>query len=485
MNTPLKFSSEEISLLRKVYSFSKENKIKLFLVGGFLRDSLIGLKKKNPDFDFCLKENAISFGKKLSLKLKCGFFVLDKEHGACRLVKNTKDKVYTFDFTDFRGRDLEDDLIHRDFTCNALALALESVFESGDLKPFLIDPTEGIKDLRKKIIRLAGKEAFVEDPLRILRAFSFSAQLGFKIHPEVLKSARNSRKLLEKVSGERIRDELFKVFDSNDAYKHFALIDKLNILEVIFPEIKKMRGIGKGAYHHLDVWDHTMEALKQLEMLYSQFEKNELIRGFLDEVIAGPRKRRSLLKFGVLLHDIGKPKALRHKQGKIIFHGHERIGLDFTKEIVQRLKLSNDELNSLKTMVLWHLRPGYLGDQEELTPRAKFRYFRDTGKEALSVLLLSIADQRATRGPLTTNASRVQHEKTCLGLIKEYFRKQKQKKFVRLINGDDLISRFKLAPSPLFGKVLKEVEELQAIGKIRSKQEAFAQAGRIIKSQKA
>jgi hypothetical protein len=131
-------------------------------------------------------------------------------------------------------------------------------------------------------------------------------------------------------------------------------------------------------------------------------------------------------------------------------------------------------------MVFWHLRPGYLADNEEISPRAKFRYFRDTASEAVSVLLISIADQRSTKGPLTTDESRRQHEKTVFGLIKEYFRKKKEKKPKRIINGNDLINKFKLEPSPLIGKVLREIEELQAIGKVKGKKEALKIAEKII-----
>jgi tRNA nucleotidyltransferase (CCA-adding enzyme) len=157
------------------------------------------------------------------------------------------------------------------------------------------------------------------------------------------------------------------------------------------------------------------------------------------------------------------------------------VGLKITENIAKRLKLSNDELEALEKMVFWHLRPGYLADIDEITPRAKFRYFRDAGKEGVSILLISIADQRATRGPLTSDESRIDHEKVSFNLIREYFRKQKEKKMPRLINGDDLIKTFKLQPSPLIGKILSEIEESQAIGKIKTKKQALQAARRLVK----
>jgi poly(A) polymerase len=473
MKSNLKFSLKDRDLLKTVYRFAKSRKVKLYLVGGILRDLLLAREKENPDFDFCLKKGAISFGRKLSRRMKAGFVVLDEEHAACRLVKKIKDRVYTFDFTDFRGPDLEKDLLHRDFTINALALELG--------KDLLIDPYAGRQDLEKKIIRTVNNKAFAEDPLRILRAFSFSCLLDFKIDKQTLKSAKSERRRLAKVSCERIRDELFKIFDSPSAFGCLKQLDELKILEIIFPEIKKMRGIGQGPYHHLDVWQHTLQTLRELEQLTVELKNNRQIQDYLNGVISGERKRRALLKFGALLHDIGKPAALRHEDGKTIFHGHERIGLGLSEEIARRLKLSNDEINSLKVTVLWHLRPGYLADNDELTPRAIFRYFRDSGNETVGILLLSVADQRATKGPLTTEKTRRHHEKIAFGLIKEYFRRKKEKKRARLINGDDLIRKFRLEPSPLIGRILDAVEESQAIGKIRTKGEAFRLAQRFIK----
>lgn len=121
-----------------------------------------------------------------------------------------------------------------------------------------------------------------------------------------------------------------------------------------------------------------------------------------------------------------------------------------------------------------------MADNLRLSARAKFRYFRDAAEEAVSVLLVSLADQRATRGPLTSPESRQRHEKVVSGLIKEYFRKLKEKKLPRIINGNDLIKKFKLQSSPLIGKILSEIEELQATGKIKTKQQAFLAAKKII-----
>lgn len=492
---PRVFSPTDLEIIGLVYNFSKKKKKKLYLVGGFLRDILLKRSRDNPDLDFCLKKNAISFGRGLAKAIGSNFVVLDKEHGACRLIKKMDNRAYTLDFTDFRGENLKEDLRHRDFTLNTTALSLEEFFtlyrkrRAGftfdDLNKLLIDPYEGRKDLNLKLIRVADKSAFVEDPLRILRCFAFSCLLGFKIDKETLRLAKLYKKKLSVVSWERIREELFKILTAPGSFNCVLKMDGEKILGAVFPEIEKMRGLWQGPYHHLDVWKHSLETLKQLEAIYEDFKDNQEIRVYLEEVIAGEHRRSALVKLGALFHDIGKPGALRRKKGKIIFHGHERIGSGIAESIARRLKLSNIETNTLKTMILWHLRPGYLADNEVLTTRAIFRFFRDTDTEALSVLLLSLADQRATRGRLTTPDSRARHERLVSKLIKEYFKRKKEKKIPRLINGDDLMKEFKLEPSPLIGKILSETEELQAIGKIKTKKEALQAAAKFLKDKKA
>ncbi|MBM3251405.1 MAG: HDIG domain-containing protein [Candidatus Omnitrophica bacterium] len=479
------FNNSEIQeLLAQILKFAKKHKVKMYLVGGYLRDIILAREKENPDLDFCIKKGAISSGRKLAQRLKCGFVVLDRKHGCARLVKKIRSRIYTLDFTDFRGATLEEDLLRRDFTINTLALELNKAVGGYKIGDSLIDPYGGRKDLAAKTIRVVNPKAFDDDPLRILRAFSLAAVLGFKINKPTLNRAKLKAKYLLGVSFERIRDELFKILHQKDSFTYIAQLDKFKILKLIFPEIESMRGVGQGPYHHLDVWQHTLETIKQLDLALEEVKNNKYLKDYLSENMSYDRKRYALLKLGALLHDIGKPAALRKVEGKLIFHGHERTGMKMSMDIAKRLKLSNDEQGALNKMVLWHLRPGYLADNPEVTARAKFRYFRDAQKESASILLLSLADQRATKGRLTTQQSRIRHEKVVANLLKDYFKKEKEVKPQRLITGDDLIKEFKLKPSVLIGKILGELEELQAIGKIKSKKEALAAAKKIISKEK-
>jgi len=478
------FSLQDRKILKNIYEFAKKEKISLYLVGGLLRDLIFGRKKENPDFDFCLKDKSIAFGRKLARNIRAGFVVLDQRHGACRLVKLIGGKVYTFDFTDFRGKTLKEDLLHRDFTINTLALGIEHfTAKKEDLKDLIIDHYEGMEALKAGVIKAVNKRVFIEDPLRILRAFSFSSILNFKIDNLTLRLLKSQKRRLSGVSFERIRDELFKIFDQPVSVKYLKQLDNAGILKVIMPEIERMRNIGQGPYHHLDVWQHTLESIRELELLFEEIRNNCRIEDYLNEVISSGRRRRQLLKLAALLHDIGKPASLRRRGNKIIFHGHERVGVAIGLGIAKRLKLSNDEWETLRKIILWHLRPGFLSDNTIVTPRAIFRYFRDTKEEALSVLLLSLADQRATKGPLATKESRRRHEELVASLIKQYFKTKDEKKPRRLIDGNELMRRFKLKPSPLIGKILSELEELQAIGKVRNKGQALKISAKIIRQE--
>ncbi|MFH0858064.1 MAG: HD domain-containing protein [Candidatus Omnitrophota bacterium] len=481
MDYYLEWKDKHRPILKAVLDFARVKRIKLYIVGGALRDIFLGREKENPDLDFCLKKGAINFSRQLSRELRAGFVILDQEHGCARLVKKINDLNYTLDFSDFRGKTLQDDLLDRDFTINSLALGLEEVFCSPGLDNLVVDLYGARKDLKSKLIRVINPKAFDEDPLRILRAFSLASLFNFGIESKTLKLLESKKTKLSVTSFERIRDEFFKILSSGRAGEFIGELDQYKILPLIFKEIKPLHKLNQGRYHHLDVWGHTLETLRQLELIIKSGFKNIKILDYLFQEISSGRKRYELLKLAALLHDIGKPLTLRKEKGKFTFYGHEAVGSRMIKDIGVRLKLSNEETRMLRQITFCHLRPGYLANNDLVSPRAKFRFFRDTGSESLSVLLLSLADQRATKGVFATEDSRLRHEKMIKKLVREYFKDLETKEIPRLVNGDDLIKKFKLKPSPLIGKVLAELDELQGIGKIMSKSNGLKAAAAIIK----
>jgi poly(A) polymerase len=482
MPISLEWLSKHRQLLQTIHDIAAKKKTSLYLVGGVIRDAFLKREKENPDIDFCLPRGAIALAGTVAQALRAGFVVLDEEHGCGRVVKKAGRQVYTFDFTDFRGKDLAEDLLHRDFTMNSMAMELEASLRAQKFSDgLLIDPWGGRSDIRSRRIRLVHKDGFDEDPLRILRAFSFAAVLGFEIEKQTLSLIRSKRRKAVSVSWERIRDELFKILSTPHCYDFLRRLDTHGILELLFPEISPLRALKQGPYHHLDVWGHTMETVRHLELCLKSFSRKPDMRAYLDEEISSGRRRHELLKLAALLHDIGKPRTLRVVKKKVQFHGHERVGAHIFRDIGVRMKLSNEEVRLIRQIIFLHLRPGYLVNGPSMTPRAKYRFFRDAGAEAASILLLSLADQRATRGYAVLERSRSRHERTGKALIREYFNKQKEEKPQRLVNGHDIMKEFRLEPSPLIGKVLGEVEELQAIGKIRTKGEAIQAASKIIR----
>lgn len=459
---------------RTIVSFAKKEHKDLYLVGGFLRDLVFGRSKESLDLDFALSGGAIDFGRRVSRFLKAGFVVLDKEHGCSRVVYKDRaaGRILTFDFVDFRGKDLKDDLVKRDFTVNTLVLPVTAK------APEVLDHFGALSDISRGILRIAGPKSLDDDPLRILRAFSLSALFDLKIEPKTMKLIDQKKKTLCDVSGERLRDELFKILSVPESWRFINLLDQHGVLEQVIPQVTVMHHVKQGGYHHLDVWGHSLETVKKLDEALKTVSGDRDISAYLDEPMAANRTRRQLIKLAALLHDIGKPKAHEVKAGKTMFHGHERIGRIISDSVSDRLKLSTKEKFAMDTIIFWHLRPGYLADNAVLTKRAVHRYFRDTHDEAVSTLLISIADQRATRGPLATPASRLKHEKVSWQLIKRYFEMRKEKPLVRLINGTDLIKRLKLEPGPVFSRILDAVLEAQVEGQVKTKQEALVLAKR-------
>ncbi len=464
-------------LLAHAKRLSAQKKVKVYLVGGYLRDYLLG--RPCRDFDFAVSHKAIDFGRAFARRIKGAFVLLDEEADCCRIVKKMGQDAATFDFAGFRARSLRGDLARRDFTINTLSLNISAIGQDKPLGDVMRDPLKGQKDILSGKIRAVSAKAFAEDPLRLLRAFSLQAILGFAIETQTRARVKKERHLLRLTARERIREELFKILASPRCYETFRQMDRIGLLEEVMPQVSVMYKVSQGGYHHLDVWRHSLEALRQLEMLLKSEMKNPDIAEHLNENLGSGHTRLAVLKLGTLLHDIGKPAAKSEGKGRSIFHGHEHIGRSIARKTALMLKISTRERRVLEDLVRFHLRPGYLSNFRRPSDRAVFRFLRDTGEEAAAVLLLSLADQRATRGPMTSQADQRHHEKVVRLVLGRYFEKKKEKPFQRLINGHDLIKELGLTPSPLFAKLLKEVEEQQVLGKVTSRREAVALASRI------
>ena len=447
---------------------------RVFLVGGALRDYY--LNRHGTDLDFAVDRGALALARRLARKIKGAFVLLDDEHNSARVVKRMGGEIWTFDFTDLRAASIDKDLKLRDFTVNAQAWEIAAKKDGA-----VLQVERARADLKAGIVRMVSPQTFKDDPLRLLRAFSLQATLGFKMDARTLAQIRKDAHLIAHPAAERVREELFKVLSSPRAYATLLSMDKAGLLSRVLPQITVMYGVAQGGYHHLNVWEHTLEALAQIEKVIDEMSRDERMRAYLQECIGGGHTRLALLKMAVLLHDIGKPECRRKEKGRMTFHGHEHAGERITRLVCRQLKLSVKERFFLEDAVRLHLRPGYLANFKRPGEKAVFRFLRDAKDEAASLAVLALADQAATRGKWTEVSKARHHAKICHMLIRKYFELKEQKPKQRLITGDDLIKVFKLKPSELFGKILSRVEEAAALGKISTKEEALRLARTMVK----
>ncbi len=466
-----------ISLLAKMQAFCVKRKTPVHVVGGFLRDALLG--RSSTDLDFIVSAKAIAIARHFANDIKGAFVLLDQEHGCARVVKRIDGVPWTFDFADYRAKTLKGDLALRDFTINTLVLPLADFLKDDWIKR--IKDTRGALDsIQKRTIHLNYAKAFSDDPLRLIRAFSLQAYFGFKLDKAIIDAVKRQTALIDTVSVERVRDELFKILSSRQSHKAIVALDRVGLLMRIIPQMSVMRSVEQGGTHHLDVWQHSLEVLKQFEIILEDLGQDNRIATYFKTPYAGGHSRRALYAMACLLHDIGKPQTKQWEKDRYTFHGHEHVGATITRTVGRRLKCAVKEYHLLEDLVRWHLRPGYLTNFEKPTPRAMFRYLRDTDQEALGLAVFAIADQRATCGPLTTQERSRHHEAICRSVIAEVLRDKDKPKRARLITGHDLIKTLKLKPSPVFAKILSTIEEAQALGKISTRQEALEMAKSIL-----
>ena len=458
---------KQIPFISKIKKIIKEEKVEAYLVGGFLRDIYLGKAFNKYDFDFTLTKKTEKVARIFAKETGGTCIMLDKVNRSIRVSVKHKGKILDYDFNKLRADTIEEDLCMRDFTVNSMAVNLL------DKTTSVIDPCGGISSIKIKALKTEREANLRDDPVRIMRAYSMSALHGFEIEPTTRKYLKKYSQKIVKAPFERISEELFKIFSNKSSFKFIIEMDNDDVLDKIFPEIKKMRGMKQGDYHHLDVLLHSFEALNCYERLYSHDLKghSDLI-DYLDLEVAQGRTRYQLVKLACLLHDIGKPAAKASKEGRTIFYEHDKIGSDMVGKISKRLKLSGKEDDFLKLLVKMHMRPGHLADIKTPTDRAIFRFFKASQGEGAGIIVLCLSDWHATCGPAIDLKLRKSHERIMLKLIDDYFAKQKEKPVKKLLSGDDIMKILKVKPSPLVGKVLAALEEAQAMGEINTKAQA-------------
>jgi len=461
--------------------------VPVYLVGGAVRDALLGLKVN--DFDFLVPDNSLLLAKKVRRKLGAVGFTLDDERQTARLILDQgKAEEFILDFVSFTGGSLLEDLRSRDFTINTLAIDLNHPDE-------LIDLLGGERDLRDKRLRAASFRSMELDPLRVLRGVRLSLAYQLTAEPETFALMRNSVPGLERVSGERVRDELFKIFDLEDLENAFRQMEALGAVEQLFPELIAARQVPAFPPHVHDLWTHTLRVVFYLKAFWDFFRfgrmpgANEFLRQACETLqpfasrlkewfihpVQGNRSRWSLLLLAALYHDSGKPHAqTEDARGKTRFIGHDRVSAALVSKRAQALMLGRLEMEYLQLVTANHMRLHFFSKEgTELTDRAVYRYFRDLGEAGVDVALLSLADVLAAFESTLEPANWQRELQAVLALLEAWFSKQGQVVApTMLLNGDDLQREFGLQPVALIGRLLEELREAQAAGEIYSRAEA-------------
>jgi len=401
------------------------------------------------------------------------FFMLDEAREIARVTLEKNHERWTVDFALGRGKSIRDDLRHRDFTWNAMALPL------GHGKQELIDPLGGFRDLKARKVRAVSTAVFHDDPVRLLRAVRFAATLDMGLESGTARLLSRQAALIRRSPGERIREELFKILGADRAAAGLEMMRRSGLLRVLFPELADMAGVDQGGYHYYDVWNHTLKTIEHARHLaahptrYFQPWAGRIAKE-LDRETAGGRRQRDLLYLAALFHDAGKPVTRKRVQGETHFWGHEDAGIPVLRRTVRFLAFSQSEQKLLETMVREHLRPGLLSHEPRVSPRAVYRLFRATEPVTVLVLLHSLADYWATRKAGRAARRAQGHLAFLRRLFRGYYSPRSPARPVLLLNGHEVMKTLGIGPGPRVGAVLEKLREARAVGRVRTRDEAVA-----------
>ena len=432
---------KDFKFLQIASAIAAEVGVEAYIVGGFIRDLI--LKKKVEDIDFLVIGDVVKYATSLANSVGIDDIVIYKNFGTAHF----NHQGLNFEFVAARKESYRkssrkpavsegtfyDDIFRRDFTINAIAVSITS-----DKFGEVTDLLNGIRDIETKLIKtpLDPWETFDDDPLRILRAFRFAAQLNFSVDKSILDAAEEMRDRLEIVSQERKTDEFLKILKSPKPSVGLELIQKSRVLEVIFPEISQMIGVEQRKdYHHKDVFYHTLEVVDNI----SQKTDNVWLR------------------FAALVHDIAKPKTKKFIEGiGWTFHGHEELGARMMKSIFKRMKLPMSKLYYIEKLVRLHLRPIALVS-DEVSDSAIRRLVVSAGDDLDDLITLCRADI-TSKNPGKVERY-LQNYEIVMKKVLEVQEKDKLREFQSPVSGEVIMQVCSLKPSKKVGEIKTAIEE--------------------------
>ena len=429
-----KIPKEVIEVVKKL----KEANFEAFIVGGCVRDILMGRKPEDWDVTTNAKPNEIQelFPKTFYENRFFTVTVLTeskdptlKEIQITTFRKEAKysDKRHP-DYVEF-GENLFEDLKRRDFTINSMALEILN-FSEKNFQLKIVDLFNGQKDLREKIIQAVGnpKERFAEDALRMMRAVRFAVCLGYgwKIEEKTELAIKELAHLIEFVSKERIRDEFLKIINSERAAEGIELMRKLNLLKHIIPELEEGVGVSQNKHHIYTCYEHCLKSLEYAAK-----------KGFNTHV-----------RLAALFHDIGKPRTKKGEGPNATFYNHEIVGAKMTEKVLKRLKFSSKDVEKITKLVRYHLFYYNPGEVKESSLR---RLLRNVGKENIEELLQVRMSDRIGSGVKKAEPYKLRHLKYMIEKVSQDPISPKMLK----ISGNDVMKILKIKPGPKVGWILK------------------------------
>ena len=447
-----------------------------YIVGGAIRDILCG--RPPLDYDVAVAADPVEFARQVANNTNGRLVEIGKPgQEIIRVVA----KETMIDICKLKGSSIDDDLQARDFSINAMAFDLCS--------HRLIDPLGGQSDLARKTIRMVSKNIFNQDPVRLLRAFRMAAVLHFDIASHTKTAIEKHAALIQQSAGERVREELFKMLQSAESHIYLCQLAQTGLLFAILPGLAELKQCCQNRFHQFDVFEHTLRAYHHLERLLDSGLDQALltVKGTpLAHRIA--ESRRPLLKFSILLHDIGKPAVqTADRDGNLHFYGHERQSAQMAEAICKRLKCATRDADSICFLVRHHTRPLSLFRAlmaQNAEPRAITRFFIKCAKHTGELLMCAAADMLAKEKE-QNDRSRA-FIKFINQLLAEFETDFKPKKSTPpLISGHDLINKFGLKPSPLFKRILDRMEEERLSRSDMTRQEAETLVKRLIRDRES
>jgi poly(A) polymerase len=440
-----------------------------WIVGGAVRDAVLGVEVR--DVDLAVEVDAEERAARAIGRVAGGFvFPLSAAHATWRAV--ARGGAWHADVAALRADTIEADLALRDFTVNAIAVPL------GGGTP--VDPTGGLADADARLLRAASPRSFADDPLRLLRAARLAAAHRFELDPETVSLARAEAARAAEPAGERQFAELRGIIAGPDPIRALALMDELGATEAVLPELAGLRGVIQNPNHHLDVHGHTLAVLEhvlELEADLPRFAGEEAGRTaeLLREPLADELSRGDALRFGALLHDIGKPDTRGERAGYVTFIGHDQTGAGMIGEICRRLRTSRRLSAHLQGLALHHLRLGFLVHERPLSRRRIYDYLRATDPVGADVTLLTAADRLSARGggQLASDEMIEAH----LSLVREVLPAaldwHRDGPPRPPLDGDQVAAEVGLKPGPEMGRVLEELRAASYAGEIGNRAEAI------------